>query len=173
MRSIEVVVERVKPCWRFSIPELDEPEQGYFTGADVVTLAEVDAQALATASLQLDVEPEHLELRFTFVGLDEVQAEWRALEEAEAEARQALGEVAERRRRLVRDLRWEYFLIADVARLLGISTARVSQLTKRPVAVESEPDDLWPTDEEVQGLLLERQSEYEAEREAAGPRTKT
>lgn len=121
--SYEVSVEREGRWWVFEIAELG-------TGGQARNLVEVEREAREVAAMWLDIAPESVDVKVSVRGPQHALDEWAAAQRDEEEARRAQARAAERRRKVVRELRRQKLSAPDVGRVLGISKQRVYQLER-------------------------------------------
>ncbi|MFT4187429.1 MAG: XRE family transcriptional regulator [Aeromicrobium sp.] len=122
-QTYSVDVRRDGRWWVFDIPELG-------TGGQARSLAEVAHEAQGVAAMWLDVAPEAVAVDVTVHVEDDLIAQWHEAERDEEEARKAQARAAARRREVVAALREKGYSAPDAGEVLGISRARVYQLSK-------------------------------------------
>ncbi len=120
--------------WIFEIPALTAPSPKG-VGHRIVAMGQtrqardVAEAARDVAALWLDIDPGAVDMDIVFDLPSPVEAAWMQAEEKEKAGRRALAEAAALRREAVRELEGAGFSKADVARILGLSRQRVSQLS--------------------------------------------
>lgn len=124
--NYEVTAEREGKWWVFRIPALD-------TSGQARSLVEVEDEARGIISAWLEVPMESVTATVTVEGIGPVLAEWKAADDDDRRAREAAAAAAKRRRSVIVQLRTIGYTGADVAKVVGVSKQRVSQL-ERPKA---------------------------------------
>ena len=122
VRKLEATAIRDGKWWFIQIPELD-------TVGQARRISEISDAAHEVAALWLNVDPSEVEVSVTVLIPDDVKSLWMVANEQESTARDAVKEAARLRREAVRMLADRGITQRDSARLLGLSTQRVNQLT--------------------------------------------
>ena len=122
VRKLEATAIRDGKWWFIQIPELD-------TVGQARRISEINDAAHEVAALWLNVDPSEVEVSVTVLIPDDVRSLWMVANEQESTAREAVKESARLRREAVRMLADRGITQRDSARLLGLSTQRVNQLS--------------------------------------------
>jgi DNA-directed RNA polymerase specialized sigma subunit len=119
-------------CWTIEIPELTSTGPNGSTIIAIggaVALKDVDQAARDLAAVWLDVDEDEIAVEVT-VELPEAAATmWAEANENEEHSREAAAEAARLRREAVQTLKKSGLTQVDVARALGLSPQRISQLS--------------------------------------------
>lgn len=124
-RELEAVAHKEGKWWEIHIHELDQVTQASRAK---------DIQDMATdlAAVVLDLDPDEVEVNVTLRAPDEAHKRWVQAREDIEKAQELSAKGAAESRAVVAELS-QQFTITEVARMLGISTQRVSQLkAKKP-----------------------------------------
>lgn len=119
--AYEVTVRRDGRWWFVYVPELD-------VGGQARALREVDEVAREVIGLQLDIDPDPIELDVSIEIPEPARTTWEAARANSAEAREHEREASRLAREAVAVLRSQGFTVRDAAAMLGISHQRVAQL---------------------------------------------
>lgn len=124
-RELEAVAHKEGKWWMIHIHELDQITQASRAK---------DIQGMATdlAATALDLDPDEVAVNVTLRAPDEAMKRWAQARDDLEKAQELSAKGAAESRAVVAELS-EHFTITEVARMLGISTQRVSQLkAKKP-----------------------------------------
>lgn len=124
-RELEAVAHKEGKWWMIHIHELDQVTQASRAK---------DIQDMATdlAAAVLDLDPDEVQVNVTLRAPDEAMQRWTQAREDLDKAQELAAKGAAESRAVVAELS-DQFSITEVARMLGISTQRVSQLkAKKP-----------------------------------------
>ncbi|WP_284986827.1 hypothetical protein [Arthrobacter sp. fls2-241-R2A-172] len=119
-RELEAVAHKEGKWWEIHIHELDRVTQASRTK---------DIQDMATdlAAIALNLDPDEVKVNVTLRPPGDVMHRWTQAREDAEKAQELSAKAASESRSVVAELS-QQFTITEVARMLGISTQRVSQL---------------------------------------------
>lgn len=107
--------------WDITIPELDQV-------TTTKRLEEVQEYAGSLAAAVLDVPEADIHVHVLYTLPEAVEAEWEAAREETRKAKELTIAAAARTRTVVQQLHGDGYTTRDIAKVLGISNQRVSQL---------------------------------------------
>lgn len=119
--TFEVIARREGKWWFFEIPDIDMSGQAR-------TLSEAEFEATDIIATWLQLDPSTISVAMDIEVPAEIRATWDDAKRREAVARDENAAAARLAREAVGLLRAQGMSQADVARILGVSVQRVSQL---------------------------------------------
>jgi DNA-directed RNA polymerase specialized sigma subunit len=119
-REFEAVAQKEDKYWEIRIDELDQVIQARRVG-------DVEDMATYLAAGTAGLEPEEVKVNVTFRGPDAAMQRWAQARQDIERGQELSSKGAAESRAVVLDLS-EKFSITEVARMLGVSTQRISQL---------------------------------------------
>lgn len=119
-REFEAVAHKEGKYWEIRIDELDQVTQARRVG-------DIEDMATDLAAAITGLEPEAVAVNVTFRGPDDAMKRWAQARQDIERGQELSSKGAAESRAVVLDLS-EKFSITEVARMLGISTQRISQL---------------------------------------------
>jgi hypothetical protein len=134
-RTFDVRAYRDGRWWGFEIPALTSPSprgEGHRIVAlgQARTVKEIDGEARYLAAAWLDVDEKEIAVTVTVELPQDAAALWADANAREAAAREAVTDAAKLRKTAVNELLTQGISKSDAARILGLSTQRISQLSR-------------------------------------------